>query len=298
MKILFHNYTNSLSTEPLYLFHALQQAGVESSMWSDQRVSAYDAFDSQKPDVFVTHFKTFTNDIFTYLKNSRKCDLVLNVTGASQQQLASIEAALNENQIKCPVIFTNSFSKKLQTNLNLVDIYPAADIFNLSQKGQADGSLEEAVISNKFDENVENYIGQKEVFHLLYITEDEGDPNFDARVNVRLLPRMYQMYKEVTLVGDSDLCCSQLFFDAALNANRLNVRNKDQEEFNKMLSNVFSDTSTGADVDIVKELKSQIKSRHTPFHRAWRLMKFLGNKDAMAKVDKLKNQTTQILENF
>ena len=60
MKILFHNYSNSTSTEPIYLYNALQKCGVESFIWADPNMSAYDVFDTTKPDVFVTHFKTFS----------------------------------------------------------------------------------------------------------------------------------------------------------------------------------------------------------------------------------------------
>ena len=53
MKILFHNYSSSTSTEPLYLHNALQKCGVESVIWGDPNMSAYDVFDTTKPDVFV-----------------------------------------------------------------------------------------------------------------------------------------------------------------------------------------------------------------------------------------------------
>jgi hypothetical protein len=297
MKILFHNYSSSTSTEPLYLHNALQKCGVESVIWGDPNTSAYDVFDTTKPDVFVTHFKTFSQDIFQYMKQNSGCSLVLNVTGASQSQVDSIEKELENSGIKVAFLFTNSSENKPKTKFKLHNLLPAADLFNLPPQQNVKSVLPEAVVSNKFDENVENYIGEKDVFNLLYITEGDKDSNFDIRVNVRNLSQLYKVYDKMSLVGDNDLCCSQLFFDMMMYCNNPAVRSSDQEVFNKFLGNVFKDTDQSED-DLVGQIRNQIKDRHTPFHRAWRLMKFLGDKDAMSKIDKVKSQLPTLIKDM
>lgn len=299
MKILFHNYANSLSSEPLYLHTALFKCGVDSQLWSDNNVSAYDVFDIAKPDIFVTHFRMFTNDIMSYLRDNNKCEIVMNVTGATQAQINSIEEAFKLANIKCPLLFTNSFDNKLTSKLNLTTMYPAADIFNMSYGPVFNvGLVEEAILSNKFDENLKNYIGKKEVYHLLYITETESeiDNHFDIRVNVSNLPQLYKTYSTITMVGDNNLCCSQIFFDMVLNSKNTQIRSSDVNGFTKMLESVFKEEHGDGNVDI--EMKKQIKSNHTPFHRAWRLMKYLGNKDAMSKIDNIKSQVPGMLKDI
>jgi hypothetical protein len=298
MKILFHNYSTSTSTEPLYLHNALSKCGIESAIWADPSMSAYDVFDVNKPDLFVTHFKTLTYDIFEYLKQDTKCSLALNVTGASQSQIDSIENELETNKIKTAFLFTNNANISVKTKSKLHQLHPAADLFNLPPQQGAKPVLPEAIISDKFDENVENCIGEKEVFSLLYITGDGNkDESFDIRVDVKTLPQLYKVYENMYLVGDSDVCCSQLFFDMIMSCHNPNVRCKDQEGFNKFISSVFENTDTEKD-DLVAEMRSQIKNKHTPFHRAWRFMKFLGDKNAMASIDKVKNQLPTLLKDF
>ena len=296
MKILFHNYSSSTSTEPLYLHNALEKCGVESVLWSDSNASAYDVFDTTKPDVFVTHFRTFGQDIFKYMKENNSCSMVLNVTGASQSQVESIEKELDKAGIKVDFLFTNSFDNKLKTKFKLHNLYPAADLFNLPPQQNVKSILPEAVVSDKFDENVENYIGEKDVFNLLYITEGDKDSNFDVRVNIRNLSQLYKVYDKMSLIGDNDLCCSQLFFDMAMHCNNPVVRSSDQDGFNKFLSTVFQESNS--EDNLLGEIRNQIKDRHTPFHRAWRLMKFLGDKDAMSKIDNVKNQLPTLLKDM
>lgn len=297
MKILFHNYSNKISTEPLYLHYALKQAQVESEIWANSEISAYDMFDSYKPDVFVTNFQTLDNNTFTYLKKNSGCDLVLNVTDASQSQLNSIELAVKDSGIKVPFVFTNRKKPNIKTDLKLIDLYPAADIFNTSRnRGQSCG-VPDAIISDNFDENVDNYICEKSVFHLLYVTDKHSDANFDMRVNAKTLPQLYGIYERMTLIGDINLCSSQLFFDMILNCNKVQVKCSDQEAFNKFIASIFN-SDVSPDVDVELEVRNQIKSRHTPVNRAWRLMKYLENKDAMTKLDHMKDELAKIMESF
>lgn len=293
MKILFHNYAHALSTEPLYLHNALVKTGINSVLWANREISTYDIFDTQKPNIFVTHFQAFTHDIMSYLKENNSCEIVMNVTGASQSQVDLIEQTFSEYKLKCPFLFTNDFDSKIKSKLNLITMYPAADIFNMDYGPFRDVGVPEAIISNKFDEKVENYIANKEVFHLLYITGEELDSHFDMRVNVQTLPQIYKIYQKVVLIGDNDICCSQLFLDMNLSCKKVEVQSENQDGFKKMLNEMFVESDNE---NIQEEIKSQIKSKHTPFHRASRLMKHLGNSDAMKQIDAFKTQLPELLK--
>ena len=71
-----------------------------------------------------------------------------------------------------------------------------------------------------------------------------------------------------------------------LSCKKIEVRSSDPVGFQKMLKELFSETQTE---DVQLEIKNQIKNKHTPFDRAWRFMKYLGDKDAMDKVMHVKN---------
>lgn len=292
MKILFHNYTHSLSTEPLYLHNALVKAGVDSILWANKSVSAYDMFDTHKPDIFVTHFQVFSYDIMDYFKNNKFCEIAMNVTGATQSQINSIEQNFKDENIKCPFIFTNDFETKIKSKLNLVKLYPAADIFNMDYGPFKNVGVPEAIISNKFDEKVENYIANKGIFHLLYITGGDLDSHFDIRVTAQSLPQIYKIYPKVVLIGDNNICCSQIFLDMNLNCQKVEVKSSDTEGFEKMLREMFTET-TGEDIQT--EIRNQIKAKHTPFDRAWRLMKYIKDDSSMNKVMTVKNQLPELL---
>ena len=62
MKILIHNYSSEISTEPFYLAQALANMGYETRIWNNE-VSAFDIFDTFDPDVFITHYQIITTDI-------------------------------------------------------------------------------------------------------------------------------------------------------------------------------------------------------------------------------------------
>ena len=287
MKILYHNYSNFLSTEPMYMHNAFTRCGIDSVFWNSNQTSAYDMFDLNKPDVFVTHFKTFTYDILDYLKNNKSnIEIVMNVTGATQSQINSIEQAFEECKVKSPFIFTNDFTLNVKSNLKLIQLYPAADVFIADPSAFKEIGVPEAIISNKFTENLEKHIANKEVFHLLHMNGEKLDSNFDLMVNIQSLSQLYKVYPKFTLVGDNELCCSQLFLDMNLSCKKMEVRSSDPVGFQKMLKELFSETQTE---DVQLEIKNQIKNKHTPFDRAWRFMKYLGDKDAMDKVTHVKN---------
>jgi hypothetical protein len=294
MKILFHNYSNQLSTEPLYLHNALLKCDINSSIWSNPKASAYDVFDTIVPDVFVTHFQTLTYDIMDYIKkNGKNINVVMNATGASQSQINSIENVFSEERLIPPILFTNSFSHTIKTKLKFFTLYPAADLFIVNSAPFIDSGIPEAILADEFDENVQNYIGEKSVFHLLYISGKDLDSNFDIKVAVHSLPQLYKFYPKFVLIGDNDICCSQIFFDMVLNCKTVEVKSSDKKGFENMLKSIFVDSEN---LDIHLEMKSQIKARHTPFHRASKLIKNLDDESSFKKIEKLKDNLPAILK--
>jgi len=296
MKILFHNYSDEITTEPAYLFQALQKSGLDAHFWSDRNVGAYDTFDQIQPDVFVSNFRNITPDIVKYLEQSPRINLVLNVTGISDAQMQEVEGFLEAKKIDVPFVFTNSFSHKPlpKTRLKCERIFPAFDLFRVRQGVAVDLVCKEAVLSREFNGHLEKQLAKKEVYHLIQVTEGEKDANFDLRVNASSIQELSQYYKEVSLVGDTDFCSSQLFFDLNFNAHNISVTVEDQENFTKFLSTVFKEDESNEDLAL--QIKDQMKARHTPFHRAATFLKHLKFQDGMLQVENVKGQLPAMLK--
>ena len=296
MKILFHNYSNEVTTEPAYLAAALQRCGVDAQLWSDPRISTFDAFDSVQPDVFVTSYLTMTPDVLKYLEQTnRKIDLVLNVTGVSDKQMEDIESVIKGKNLNVPFVFTNNFSyKKLpNTTIKCERIFPAFDLFAIRREN-AQPLCQEAVLSKSSSDLLDNVQSKKEVYHSVQITNAEKEESFDLRCNALSMHELFKYYQKWTLVGNADFCSSQLFFDLNMNAHNINVSVEDDENFNKFLHEVFNDA--GEIEDMGTQIKEQLKARHTPFHRAGTLCKHLKHQDGLDQVERVKGQLGEFLK--
>jgi len=296
MKILFHNYSNETTTEPAYLCAALQKSGVDAKLWSDPRTSAFDAFDLTQPDVFVTSYQTITPDILKYIElNNKKIDLVLNVTGVSDAQMEDIESVIKNLKINVPLVFINSFSykKRPKTSLKCERLFPAFDLFNIRRTDEK-ALCEEAVLATKPSEKLTEVLSKKRVYHLVQITNGKKDEEFDIRANAPSMQDLFKYYRKWSLVGDADFCSSQIFFDLNFNVHNIVVAAEDGENFDKFLEEIFEDKDSGEDIGV--QIKNQLKLRHTPFHRAATLMKYLKFKDGMSQVEHVKTQLSDMLK--
>jgi hypothetical protein len=286
MKILFHNYTTPFSTEARYLDAALSSVGIQSEAWVDPQISAYDILDSYKPNVLVSHYKFLTNDLVKYLTNNTGVDLVLNVTGADKNAISAIEDLSTSANI--PFVFTNNYANNEKSEkLRVHNILPAADVFLLNRSPRTP-EINLGVIGISITQEMEAAIKKEKVYHLLCLGESEGE-EFDLKTNITQLAEIYGLYSKIILSGDISLITSQVFFDICVGGHDLNVApSKEQKkEFDNFLGTVFKEpkhpTGNG---NLVQEVRSQIISKHTPFNRAERLMRFLKNNDAVKMLQK------------
>ena len=286
MRFLIHNYSTSVSSEPLYLFQALKHAGVDVQLWADPNMSAYDAFDRVQPDVFVSSYMYINDQIVEYLLKSKKIKVMLNVTGATETQIQNIKSTFTGIELS---VFTNSFSNVF---VGAETMYPAFDIFNGPQPVlEIPDKLENAILCEEISEKVEELISQKDVYHILYIGEGDKPAGFDLRVDIRSIKKILSLYKNVTLVGSNELCSSQVFLDMSMYADNFSVIAEDQDLFySKCLTTLFDNKNVDETKKLDEQIKTQIKSKHTPFHRAARLAKLAGDKESLSKIEKVKQQ--------
>jgi hypothetical protein len=293
MKILFHDYSSELTTEPRYLMFALKHSGIDSYLWNDLRESAFDVFDKIQPEVFVTHYAAITPDIMKYLEQTPEIKLVMNVTGMSEAQLSDFDKFIESKGITVPFVFTNScLSPEPKCKVRYGRIYPAFDMFSVIRNDN-EPLCPRAVFAKESGENVDREVKDGGVYHLVQFTNGEIDPEFDIRSNAASAQDLYNRYQAFTLVGDVEFCSSQLFFDLTMNAKSITIKSENAGDFNKFLTTVFKDN--GSMKDIGTQLKDQLKARHTPFHRAGTLIKHLEDKEAMVKVEQMKGHFPDII---
>ena len=290
MRILIHNYTSILSTEPMYLARSFEIVGHEVHLWNDPNASVFDTFDQFKPDLFITHFQFINNDCIKYLSQNKDIQLVVNCTGATTDQLKSVAANILENNINCPVLFTNAGAglKYAKTEkIRMESVLPGLDVF-LPPQVLPDYKLDIGVVALEPNETIDKAIKNKDTYHLLKLTtSDERDKNFDMPVNILNLRSLYSKYKEITFATPMSIVFSQLFYEATFYADKVSFKLTEEEQpmFDSFLQQVFKEEQTD---DISNALKSQIKSNHTCISRAARLCKFLKDSETKLKLEKIR----------
>lgn len=291
MRILFDNYVTLTSSESSYFNGVLRQAGVDSLFWSDKRISAFDILDSTKPDLFVTHYRQLTQDLTKYLSNNSKIDLVLNISGSTSTEVSALEDFLSTNKIKCSLMFSGDIDGAKSSKIKCEEILPGADLFfPVIPPGQRKIDFGVVCQSSKND-LVSNFVKDKDVYHLLGVNQEEVSDT-DMQVNVKSVNDISHIYNTMVLMGDIRFVASQLFFDLLLRANKCSVvtNPNSEEKWNKFINRIFDTPKDWKSDDSMKELlRSQVLQKHTCYNRAERLMKFVGNSEAMSNVQKLRN---------
>ena len=275
MKTLIQNYMSGFSTEPLYFNQCLLECGLESHLWSD---------------IFISHYKFLTNDILKYLRQTNRIQLILNITGASKEEVQSIEQVYAQYNIKAPFVFSNVYDFTNQhkpSKIRLVNIMPCVDIF-LPPVPAPDFKIDTAIISTNNNELVKQTVKDKEVYHLLSLGAENED--FDLSVDVRSIMGLYNKYNEIVLVDDVNIVTSQILFETSLKAQKVSVKviESQQSALDKILATLFH---AGDDLENPGEIiRNQIKKKHTCFNRTARLTRFLKNEEASQKLQSISDK--------
>tara|TARA_B100002019_G_scaffold36171_1_gene30328 strand:+ start:8631 stop:9518 length:888 start_codon:yes stop_codon:yes gene_type:complete len=289
MKILFHDFSNIFTTEPRYLHTALEQCQIDSQIWNNPQTSVYDALDMAKPDILISHYQALDNDIVKYLSQN-KVELALNVTGATKNVLSQIDDLSNNVNIK--LIYDNTYHKSISRSKKIKSdqIMPAADIFSPVQPVEQKFKL--GILTSIESKQYEDEVNKEPVHHRLHLgVSEDKESQYDLDVDMHRLPSIIRMYDNIRIVDTVKNVCSQLFFEACLHGQNVNiiVPESEQESFTGSFAKVFSSDPEDVE-DLATEIKDQIVKNHTPFHRASRLLKLLGDTEGNKKVENVKNQ--------
>lgn len=203
MKIMVSNYTDAKNTEAIYFHYSLQKMGVQSALWADGS-SAFDAFDTIDPDVFICSPKKLTVDILKCLnQRSNKTRVVANVTDMTGTQIKQFKTL-----VRNPVFL---FSNVKHADVDYVPV--GFDIYNQNLKTPKTKPCKKAILATHYDSLVHLEVAKNPVHHLVQITNEELEQPFDLRTNCVSLPSLMLMYEEISLVGDHRLIQSQIYQD-------------------------------------------------------------------------------------
>lgn len=193
MKILIHNYSSEISTEPMFLAQAFKNAGEQVNIWPGS-VSAYDIFDSVKPDLFICKAKLLNKEIIKRLSESPKCKIVLNCEGLVKEQLPQLDSIIGssfkyDNTGLLPIHTLMCFDPFLIKNRQKLPDYRAKTLSLIGKKPE-----------NRFLINKSS--------HVVSYTADNKD--VDIYVPIYYLANIYHKYEEVAV--DT---MGQIAYDAA-----------------------------------------------------------------------------------
>ena len=288
MRTLIQNYTSTLSTEPMYINRCFTEAGFDSVLWTEPNISAFDAFDYTKPDLFVGHFRFLTQDIVKYLAGSN-VSLALNVTGANEQEIQQIDSLVDMG-IDMPLVFSNLYQPTAVSKTKkakFIHLYPATDIF-LPVKNIPEYEIDSCIITVENGPTLSEAKMGKESYHVFSFNADSGYADFE--LDIAAMTSFYRRYKKIHIAGDINLVTSQVLFDAMLKANDVNLKvpASQQAKLDEILSLLFVETPEKKDLKEI--LRDQIKNKHNCFRRVARLCRSLKIKEAAQKMEEISDK--------
>lgn len=280
MKVLISDYSSIYSTEPYYFNTTLNIIDCQSSIWP-QNISTFDAFDTMKPDVHITHHSKISRDLILYFQeNNSNIDLLINISHITQDNLDILESVLKEAKIKPAALFVNYYDHNLKSKYtSITTILHGTDLFLGTEPKQYD------IDYGIFIDNKTQIHPIGETYH--YLT---NLPNLEKDVDIFLpinrLSHCYHNYRNVVLKYFKNEF-SQLFFDASMKTPVFfDIENREilDQQLNKLFGEGAYCTLTDPNSGNIAE---KIKNKHTCLHRTKSLLSQLSCKEYIDKLQDL-----------
>jgi hypothetical protein len=285
MKFIICNYASRTQTEPYYLnmtFNMLD--GCKSTLWNPKEVSAYDIFDTIKPDVFISHISNVTTDAVAYLKENRNIQAIVNITGGNDLAVSSLEKIFIDEGLNCPFFFINGDISNTSSKIKKLSIGFGSDVF------LSDGGLKYNIENGVYLNNVSEIKPYGDTYHIISAKEELED-KVDIVLPVTQLSNIYKNYTNFIfrsgfefipqVLLDAIFYGNNIFFDVDDADNRKSVSEKIKKAFRTDMDITDKDS-----VD-AKELKRCVLKRHTCLHKAKSLLSQFSCKEQLENIDKL-----------
>lgn len=300
MKVLIQNYSSAFSTEPLYFHTSFKNVNIDSYLWVDQNISAFDMFDSVQPDLFIASYSYLTEDILKYLSQNPSIKMALSLSGAEESSIEMIKETLLTQGITNVKFFTNDYFLESE---GVYKIYPAYDVF--LQPKEPDYHLPFSIIAREQTDVLLHHTCNQDVYHVISWADwsEEQQEWADIPTDIKLFSQIVKCYDEIVVINDYDLSSSQLFFQATIQANGFTVLNSDEQmdqKFKDVLSKLFKPEETNQSVAEV--VKNQIMTSHTCFNRSSEILNIMGyekeSQDVLSLLSKVShNEENRLVAN-
>ena len=276
----------------MYLQRSLQEIGEDSILWNDPNRSAFDTFDSIKPDVFISHFRFLTSDIIKYLSKNKKISMVLNITGIQKEELEMLEGVIDNNNLAAPFVFTNLYKVPdalSSKSIKIESLYPAADIF-LPRMPTPEYELDACIFSLSDNKLVQDAARENDNYHIASFNPQDQSGYADMFLDITTASSFYERYKKIILADDINIVTSQLFFDSLLRCKQIKIKvdESQQSQLDEILATLFVETS--GDGGLGEVLRGQIRKRHNCFRRTARLFRLLKSSEVSGKLERASDQ--------
>jgi hypothetical protein len=271
MNVIIDNYTSEKTTEPMYLAECFNRVGIQAALWNRSEVSLFDLYEIIKPNLIIANLSTISLDLFKVLKG-KSTDLVVNISGGSQEDVSALESAVKANNISCPLLFSDGINDKYKTSLTHLEIMKGADIFLSSQNidGIPDYSIDKAFFVDSAQD-----VTHEDTYHVIGI---EHDVPFDMFLPINVNHEICKKYKKIEFI-QSKLSLPQHFFDVNFYGSDVSTKTagSDSDTISSFISQHFGE-----------DVQSSVKSKHSCVSRAARLLQKIKCKDEASKVRNIK----------
>lgn len=295
MKTLIQNYASALSTESMYFYRSLCEIGYgpQTHLWTDQNQSTFDTFDYVKPDIFISHYRFLTIDIIKYLSQNPSILMALNVTGASQDNIDTLENLIETNKINIPFVFTNLYectNNLSPKKLELKYLHPATDVF-LPIMPTPNYELNTCYFSLENNDILNNLKSKEEQYHIVSFNQPSEDRYADMYLDITQAYTFYNKYKQCVLVGDINFVTSQALYDCIVMCKSISTHVPKEQEH--LLSLIFSQLfDEESEEDVSSLIKKQVKTKHNCVNRTAKLFRMLNAKEVANSLEKLSERIT------
>jgi hypothetical protein len=297
MRVLIQNYSSPDSTEPLYFCQAFQSAGVHAGLWPANSMSAFDAFDHFKPDVFIAKYQHLTNDVIKYLSQSPNTHCVINMTGAQQEHVDALDS-ISENA-NIPFVYTNEptdLQKLRQKGVKLASIMPGADIFLDAQAALLpDYKIDLAIVSSYDSRSRTKNIHQDfESYHYIS-TSAEMSEALDITAPLTNMVKLLDKYDNI-VISEDGLAIPQVFFEAAMRCKSVYYQTKYESHKGQILpvlNKLLGSTGAFSYGEKTSDVTKRIKEKNTCLNRAKRLCSLLKSSEIESRIDTMIKEFTK-----
>ena len=281
MKFLIDNYSDSNSTQSLYLNKHLNECGHTSFLRIDPNQSLYDALDIHVPDIYITSAHTFSKDLILYITENQQTNLklIVCVNGANQNLIEKIEDLIKANNINCLFFFGNKKDVKTKSIKYLL-LPEATDINIIVESSELKYNIQKAVIVTDRSK-IKRYDG---TYHVISLNQNMQKCDFFLPVT--MFAHLYFNYQEV-IVTDFEDYIPQYVYDALSRNIKLYYDIDDTVLSNKMnetLMKVFKLESDALNYNSSNKLNNfldisaYVNEKHTSLNRTKTLLSQIPNK--------------------